>query len=164
MSRIIALSGSAAVGKTTIAKLAAALGRSVRHCGEAAHTAAAELSVPIHGIPLATHREIDNKTQEFARENPGAIIEGRYLAYHLFDDDVDHYCLTADFETRAQRLASRLSVEMPLAREFLQREDDEDDSLVALLYDKRSCAVPVLVDTSCSTPSETLAALLDRAR
>lgn len=155
---IVCIFGPSYVGKTTVAKrAAAALDLPIRSCGDAVRQMAKSLSLPIDQLPDAAHRAVDAATVDWAVEHRGGcFLEGRFLDAVFDAAGISAILieLWADRDCRLERARIR-NGQSTFSADDLVRVDAEETSFRGRLFGRHGIDVPRLaIDTSNRTVDE----------
>ena len=157
----VAISGKSGCGNTTVSRLVAdAL--ELKFINFTFRTLAQEKGLSLKEVlALAANddfwdREVDTRQVELARASGGCVLGSRLAIWMLPEADLK-VVLTADSETRAQRIQSREGGELAAIAEFTAARDSQDMERYKRIYkidnDEYSFA-DLIIDTGEIGPQE----------
>jgi cytidylate kinase len=145
--KVVALFGSSAVGKTTLARhLAALLQWPLRSCGSQVMELARERGLAPDQLPIGDHCKIDNDTLVWIEAQEMCVVDGRFLDIVLspISTSVIPIRVTATDLQRQKRLVS-----MREGHDNPARLDAQDSELRVKLYSGVGALEPALtIDTT----------------
>jgi len=155
---IVCIFGPSCVGKTTVARrAAAALDLPLRSCGAAVREKAETLGLPIDQLPDDAHRAVDAASVEWALERRGGcMLEGRFLdaVFAAASVSATLIDLRADRCCRVNRARIRHG-QLTFCLGDLDRMDAEDAHFSARLFRRHASDMARhMLDTSRLTVGE----------
>lgn len=181
---VICLAGFAAVGKSTVGKMVAKrLGLKYVSGGDALKELAAEMGYrpggpgwweTAKGIEFLSlrardpsfDRKVDRKLLEICRR--GGVVVDSWVMPWLYKGRAFKVWLTADYRSRAERMAKRSKISVKQASRLLRSRDRKSAAIYERLYDIRIgrdfSPLHLIVDTSGLSPKQVAEVVVQTAR